>query len=68
MIEIKIEGMTCAHCVAAVKKALENVPGVTKVIDVDLGRGAARVAGNPATDSLVAAVEEEGYTARVVTP
>jgi len=40
MATVKIEGMTCQHCVMAVEKALAGVPGVTNV-QVDLTRGEA---------------------------
>jgi copper chaperone CopZ len=33
--EIRVEGMTCQHCVMSVEKALDGVPGVTvKVVRV----------------------------------
>ena len=32
---IKIEGMSCSHCISHVKKALEDITGVT-VIEVSL--------------------------------
>jgi copper chaperone CopZ len=33
--EIRVEGMTCQHCVMAVQKALDEVPGITvKVVRV----------------------------------
>lgn len=62
MTELKIDGMTCGHCVAAVKKALEKVPGVTAA-QVELASGRARVEGEPALDALLAAVQDEGYQA-----
>jgi copper chaperone len=62
MTELKIDGMTCGHCVAAVKKALEDVPGVTGA-QVELATGRARVEGEPALDALLAAVQDEGYQA-----
>ena len=40
MRTVKIEGMSCQHCVKAVTKALEAIPGVTDV-KVDLARGEA---------------------------
>ncbi len=40
MRTVKIEGMSCQHCVKAVTKALEAIPGVTDVL-VDLARGEA---------------------------
>ncbi|SMF27646.1 Copper chaperone CopZ [Tistlia consotensis] len=64
MITLKIEGMTCGHCTAAVEKALAKVPGVSRVQEVSLDRGEARVEGEASTDALIAAVENEGYEAR----
>ena len=57
---IEIEGMSCAHCTAAVERALSAVPGVTKV-EVSLDPPVARVEGQAPTDALQAAVEEAGY-------
>jgi copper ion binding protein len=37
-MEITVKGMTCGHCVAAVTKALEELPGVSQV-QVDLASG-----------------------------
>jgi len=37
-MEIKVKGMSCGHCAAAVMKALEGLPGVSQV-QVDLGTG-----------------------------
>ncbi len=64
MLHLTIEGMTCGHCVANVKAALEAVSGVTRA-DVDLKPGKARVEGTASVQALCAAVAEEGYTARV---
>ncbi|MBI4536241.1 MAG: cation transporter, partial [Ignavibacteriae bacterium] len=36
MEELKIEGMTCNHCVMSVRRELSKVPGV-KVGDVQIG-------------------------------
>ena len=62
MTELKIDGMTCGHCTAAVKKALERVAGVEGA-DVDLASGRARVGGTADAALLVAAVQDEGYQA-----
>ena len=59
---LTITGMTCDHCKVAVQKALESVKGVSTV-KVDLANGVARVEGTAQTELLIAAVEEEGYTA-----
>ena len=58
--ELKITGMTCGHCVTAVTKALHSVAGVTAV-DVSLEKGLAIVSGTAAPDTLIRAIEQEGY-------
>jgi copper chaperone len=64
-ITLAVAGMTCGHCVAAVRKAAAAVPGVT-VHDVQIGRVDATL--DPALTSaavLTAAIAEEGYAAVV---
>ena len=60
---MKIEGMMCQHCVAHVKKTLEDVAGVTKA-DVDLESGSAKIEmeNDVKEDILKKAVEDAGYT------
>ena len=60
--ELRIDGMTCGHCVAGVKKALEAVPGVESA-EVSLAQGRASVRGTAELPALVEAVVEEGYEA-----
>ncbi|GAB2644337.1 copper ion binding protein [Nocardia goodfellowii] len=57
-----VKGMTCGHCVSAVKSEIGKIDGVTSV-DVDLATGAVRVdSAAPVTDSeITAAVDEAGY-------
>lgn len=62
-MKIKIEGMTCGHCVRAVTTALEKLPGVERV-EVDLTSGTAVLAGTPDAAAALAAVREEGYQAQ----
>jgi copper chaperone len=64
MIRLKVEGMTCEHCVKSVRETLANVDGVTGVQKVDLASGEALVDGDAALDALCAALREEGYEAR----
>lgn len=66
MTKLKIDGMSCEHCVRAVSGALEGVPGVETVLEVSLDRGEALLEGNAETAALIAAVEEEGYRAEVI--
>ena len=61
---LKISGMTCSHCVSAVNRALQQVPGVEQA-DVSLDPQQAVVTGNADPQALVAAVREEGYEATV---
>jgi len=65
MTKLKIEGMTCNHCVKALTEALGQVRGVDKVIEVSLEQGEAVVSGQPDAAALISAVAEAGYEARV---
>ncbi|HEX7021474.1 MAG TPA: heavy metal-associated domain-containing protein [Trueperaceae bacterium] len=65
MTKLKIEGMSCGHCRQAVQNALESVPG-SQDVQVDLEQGLATVDGQPEVALLVAAVENEGYRASVL--
>lgn len=62
---LKIQGMTCSHCVKAVRTALSEVTGVERVVDVDLDAGRAQIEGSAKPADLIKAVKEEGYDARV---
>ncbi|KWC55674.1 copper-transporting ATPase [Burkholderia ubonensis] len=66
-IELEIEGMTCASCVARVEKALAGVPGVTRA-SVNLATEHATVdaAAGVTTAQLVDAVRQAGYQATPV--
>lgn len=65
MTELKIEGMTCQHCVRAVTEALADVGGVDRVVAVDLDTGMAKIEGDADHQALVAAVREDGYEAAI---
>lgn len=57
-----VKGMTCDHCVGAVTKELQGLPGVLDV-NVDLASGNVAVQSEAAlTDEAVrAAIDEAGY-------
>jgi len=62
-IALKINGMTCEHCVRAVTKAISGIAG-TSDVSVDLIAGTASFVCDPAKASLQAvkaAIIEEGY-------
>jgi copper chaperone len=58
----RVSGMTCDHCVRAVRDELLALPGVTAV-DVDLATGRVDVVSADALDpaAVDAAVAEAGY-------
>lgn len=61
-VTLKIEGMTCGHCVARVTQALKGLNG-SRVEQVQVGT--AVVSFDPAVTSeenLTRAVEDQGYT------
>jgi len=62
-ITLAVRGMTCGHCVAAVKKSLEELPGVAQVA-VTLEPPRATVTFDPSkatVEAMTKATEEEGY-------
>lgn len=62
-VELTVEGMSCNHCVMAVKKALTGLEGIrqvevnlrTKKVRVDYEEGAANLQG------IKNAIEGQGY-------
>ena len=60
---MKIEGMMCAHCEAAVKKALEAIP---EVVDAEVshtaGTAVVTLEKAVADSALKQAVVDQGYT------
>ncbi|CAG36199.1 heavy-metal-associated domain-containing protein [Desulfotalea psychrophila] len=60
MITIKIEGMSCAHCVASVKEALAGLKGPAEV-EVDLQAGEARITGDIKREDACRLIEEQGF-------
>ena len=64
-LHLTIEGMSCEHCVRAVKNRLTATPGVT--VD-EVAIGSARVRFDPAktnVEEIEEVIADEGYTAFV---
>lgn len=59
-VTLHIEGMSCGHCLNAVRRALAEVEGTT-IRTVQIGR--AEVDAEAPADELVAAIEAAGYRA-----
>lgn len=60
-ISLKIEGMSCQHCVMSVKKAVDSVEGVDSS---DVSVGSAKVVFDDAKtgkDTIIQAVQNAGY-------
>jgi Cu+-exporting ATPase len=64
-VTLKVEGMSCNHCVGRVQKALDATPGVIEA-KVDLDNGTATVRFGAGTDetALEKAVTDAGYPAK----
>jgi copper chaperone CopZ len=62
--EYRVTGMTCAHCEAAVRAEVGQIPGVDGV-DVDARTGKlVVVSSHPVdADAVLGAVDEAGYEA-----
>lgn len=66
-VTLKVSGMTCAACPITVKKALEKVPGVTKIA-VSFEKKQAVVTFDDAktnANALVKATTDAGYPSKV---
>ncbi|HTJ76243.1 MAG TPA: heavy metal-associated domain-containing protein [Acidimicrobiales bacterium] len=60
-----VDGMTCDHCVASIRKAVGGVDGVTDVaVDLPTGQVTVTADTNPDPEALRTAVEDAGYDLR----
>ena len=67
-LHIEIVGMTCEHCVRAVKNRLSATPGVS-VRDVKVGSADIQLDESKSTMADVEeAISDEGYTVDSVSP
>jgi copper chaperone len=60
---LKIEGMSCKHCVSSITKAIEALPGIAKVA-VNLAAKNVAVeydSSQISLDKIKAKIEEQGY-------
>lgn len=58
---LKIDGMTCQHCVMSVKKAVDSVSGVSSS-DVEVGSAKVTYDENTTDrEAIVSAVQNAGY-------
>ncbi|GAB2609460.1 heavy metal translocating P-type ATPase [Pseudactinotalea suaedae] len=64
-VELAIEGMTCASCVARVEKRLGEVAGAEATVNLALESAHVELDDGVPTEDLLAAVRKAGYDARV---
>jgi Cu+-exporting ATPase len=64
-ILLSVNGMSCAGCVRTVEAALKDVPGV-QIASVNFAGQTAAVTGETLASSLVRAVNDAGYDARLL--
>ncbi len=60
MTTILINGMSCQHCVASVKKALRKIPGMSNVV-VNLEKGVASYDGDVNGEAVKEAIKKIGF-------
>lgn len=58
-MQLKVDGMTCAHCERAITRAIEALGGRARV---DLAGGTVTVEGVADEAAVRRAIEDEGYT------
>jgi copper ion binding protein len=57
-----VSGMTCSHCVTAVREEVASIPGVSAVeVDLDGGTVTVQADGEIDVTAVRGAVEEAGY-------
>ena len=61
MYTMKIEGMMCPHCQAAVTKALNAIEGVKAEVNLEKKEAYVEAADTVAKETLTQAVTEAGY-------
>jgi len=67
VVDLRIEGMTCAACAARIEAALNSLPGTTATVNLATGRARVRtVEGVSTAPQLIAAVKRAGYDAELV--
>ena len=60
MYELKVEGMSCGHCVSAVTRSVRDVDAAAKV-EVDLAQQKVLVDSSAELEDIKSAVAEAGY-------
>lgn len=57
---VKVPGISCGHCVRAIRGSVGMVPGVSEV-SVDVESKTVTVCGSAGVEAVHAAIEDAGY-------
>ncbi|TYD00467.1 copper-translocating P-type ATPase [Arthrobacter echini] len=68
VVELSIQGMTCASCVGRVERKLGKLDGVEASVNLPLENAVVRVPASVTDQQLIDTVEATGYGARVIDP
>lgn len=66
VVDLAVEGMTCASCVMRVEKKINKVAGATATVNLATETAHVELTEDVDPGALVKAVESAGYTARVL--
>ncbi|MBQ7792503.1 MAG: heavy-metal-associated domain-containing protein [Clostridia bacterium] len=59
---IKIDGMSCSHCSSRVEKVLNQIDGVSAVVNLEAKTATLTLTKEVSDDVLKEAVEDAGFT------
>lgn len=65
IVELDIEGMTCASCVNRVERKLGKIEGVSATVNLPLESARVSVAGGTTDEKLIETIQSAGYQARL---
>ena len=68
VVELSIQGMTCASCVGRVERKLGKLDGVEASVNLPLETAVVRVPASVSDQDLIDTVVATGYGAHVVRP
>jgi Cu+-exporting ATPase len=67
VVELSVDGMTCASCANRIEKKLNKIDGVTATVNFATEKARVEFGDDVTADQLVATVEDAGYQARLPT-
>ena len=68
IVELDVQGMTCASCAARIEKKLNRLDGVHATVNYATERATVHAPASVGADALIATIERTGYHASVPAP